>query len=527
MQTEIELSFEKDTDMADGDMDARCTISGGETLIERLQNENSALLEELKQSQQREQKYCEVDAANSKLRRALDEALNNELDGLKIENKDLRVKLNHCHEKLHCSEQELRQLKCQEAQQEPQADPEQESKIIELQSSLDAQKERFKWLMSENKDLREELAQFKEKMPNYRNLEMANNELQSSLDAQKEQIEWLQGKNQDYEDDLKQCKKKIQNYRKLENANDELQSLLHARENRLKNLKNEIKQLHAELQQLGKSDPSRMTLEKENHQEEMELSNHKLKITNIELQCALDVREKQVESLQKESRSLHVELKLSQEKMQNILMLEKANVELMDQLAARDKQLMGLEDENKIMHSEIQHYFEQLEQSAQKLKELENLKQNPDAEMKLLRALDAQKEHVKMLKKENSSLQTELEHVHMRLDKLVHKLMTLQKQNAAINYRMSKIDGFLKDEENTELNGNDGEDGKISDVENENMHLRLEIGRLNALIVRFKRHSSESDDQLQHTSSSTCSIPDLDGECSKWCWHNVLRELVS
>lgn len=506
-------------------MDAQCPIAGQDSLVERLQNEISALLEELKESQQREQKYWEVDAANSKLRKALEESLNNELDGLKLENKDMRAKLNRCYAAmpLHSSPEQLLQLQSQEPQQAPQQPPQQEPEIVKLQSTLDEQKQKIVWLQNENKDVHEELMQFEKKIPYYRNLEIVNNELQGSLDAQREQNEWLQGKNQEYEIELKHCKKKIQQYRKLESANEELQSLLHARENRLKNLKNENKQLHVELEQLGKTDQNRMILEKDHQNDELELDNHKLKLSNIELQCALDAQEQKLDSLHNESKNLLVELKLSQEKIESIDILKMTTMELRSQLDAHDRQLTNLEQEKHNMHIEVKQYFEQFDLTARKLMEFGIHKSSQNTMLELQETLNAQKEYISELLKDNNNLQTELEHVHKELDKFVNQQTLLQKHNDAINYRMRKIDEILK-EENTELNGNDQQEGQMK---NENRRLRLEIGRLNELIVHFNRHSSQSEDQLQHSLSSQCSTLDSEDDCALWSWHHVIRELVS
>lgn len=330
----------------------------------------------------------------------------------------------------------------------------------------------------------------------------------------------LQTKNDELEDELMECKEEIHKYRKLEIANRELQSLLQARENRLKSLHNDNKNLHAQLEQFRKNDSSE---ELDNMNRALELDNHKLKLSNIEMRCVIDAQVARLQILEKEKVSLEEKFLRSQEKMKDFNHLEIVHNELKSLFDAREVQFVNLKKENHNLHMEVKYYIQQLSCSAEKLTELN--KHNQAENIELEKALDAQKERAENLKNDKYNLIAELEHTHKKLEDSMQNFVVEQKRNAAINYRMAKIEDVLKKAKQIDSLEKDKE-AKLNDAEIENARLRLEIGRLNALVMRLERlGSSEGDDHL--ASSSIWPMLDHEEDSNRWSWHNLIRELVS
>lgn len=332
----------------------------------------------------------------------------------------------------------------------------------------------------------------------------------------------LQTKNDQLEDELMECKEEILKYRKLDIANKELQGLIQARELRVTSLTHDNMNLQAQLEQFRKNDTSQ---ELANMKRELELDNHKLKLSTIEMRCVIDAQVARLQILEKEKVSLEEEFLLSQEKIKDFNQLENIHNEMKSLFNAREGQFVNLQKENKHLHMKVDYYLQQLRCSAEKLIELNKLKQIQGENIELKKALDAQKVRAENLKNDKYNLIAELEQTHKKLEDSMKNFVIEQKRHAAISYRMGKIEDVLEKAKKIENQEKDRE-AKLNDAEIENERLRQEIGRLNALVLRLERlGSSEGKDHL--ATSSICPMPDKEEDSNKWSWHGLLKEMVS
>lgn len=374
---------------------------------------------------------------------------------------------------------------------EPEVDNEEEV----LPSAPDARDKLIERLQRENKELLEAHKLNRQWEHKYFDLDVVNNDLRT--------------KNDELEEELMECKEQIHNYRKLEISNKELQNLLQAREIRLKNLTNDNKNLHEQLEVFKENDTS---AELEDMNRELELDNHKLKLSNIEMRCIIDAQVARVQIVEKEKVSLEEQLLSSQTKMKDFDHLQNVHNELKSLLAARDIQLAYLKKENNDLKSEVEY-------------DLDKNGQIQAEKIELVKELDAQKERAENLKNDKYNLMAELEQTRKKLEDSMQNFEVEQKRFDAMNYRMAKIDDVLKKAKEIESLEKE-KDTKLNDAEIENVRMRQEIGRLNALVKRLERRgSSEGDDTL--ASSSYCSMQDYEENSNRWSWHSLIRELVS